>query len=95
MEQMPTGAETQEVHGAGRQVLSVGAGSGWLRAGGDYSRDQEGLMDAWTRQTQEASGSPVSQMEANVEALGLLIAKLCSLQFRSWGPLALRWGDKD
>lgn len=95
MEQMPTGAGAQEVHGAGRQVLSVGAASGWLRAGGDYSPDQEGLTDAWTRQTQEASGRPVSQMEANVEAPGLLIAKLCSLQFRSCGSLALRWGDKD
>lgn len=34
-------------------------------------------------------------MEANVEALGLLTAKLCSLQLRSWGASALRWGDKD
>ena len=32
---------------------------------------------------------------AAVEVLGLLVAKLCSLRFESWGSLALRWGDKD
>lgn len=95
MEQMPAGAGAQEVRGAGRQVLSMEAGSGRLRAGGDCSLDQEELGDTWTRQTQEASGRPVSRTAADAEVLGLLVAKLCSLRFESWGSLALRWGDKD
>ena len=58
---MPAGAGAQEVRGAGRQVLSMEAGSGRLRAGGDCSLDQEELGDTGTRQTQEASGRPVSR----------------------------------
>lgn len=95
VEQMLAGAGAQEVRGAGRQVLSVGEGSGRQRAGGDCSLDQEELGDVWTRQTQEASGRPASQIPADAEALGLLTAELCRLQFENWGPLALRWGDKD